>query len=65
MVDFGCCVKCSDNCIVTNEIIKDGEKENITMCVKPCSVVVILVCCESCLETFNKGIKNKIGQILT
>lgn len=64
MTDFGCCVKCKDNCVVTNEVQKDGEKVHITTCVKSCSIVGMDVVCESCLEAFNKGKRNNVGQIV-
>lgn len=64
MVGFGECVKCKDTCVITNEITNNGEKKHITTCVKPCAVDSLDVICETCLETFNKGKRNKIGQVL-
>lgn len=64
MTDFGCCVKCGDNCLLTAEVQKDGKKEVVVTCVKRCSRANRDVCCESCLETFNKGKRIKSGEMV-
>jgi len=64
MVDFGCCVKCEDSCVITNVVKSSGEDKHITTCVKDCSISGVQVICEVCKQTFITGKKSKIGEIV-
>lgn len=64
MVSEGNCVRCGDTCFVVNEVKLDNQDKIVTNCVKDCSWILNKVCCEGCLEGFNKGKRYKKGQLV-
>lgn len=62
MVADGLCVTCGDTCLIYNYIVLDYKKTRLISCVKSCSYVINKMCCESCLERFNKGVRHKKGE---
>jgi len=58
------CVKCGDTCLVTNDVTIGFRKDLAVSCVKSCSWIMNKVCCEECLERFNKGSRCKKGELV-